>query len=142
MKIEQAVTVPFSAAQMYELVNNAKDYPDFLPWCTKTEVVSQTETEQEATLFISYLGFTQQVTTRNNMIPDKRIDIHLVKGPFRKLDGLWQFKPSGDSGCHIEFYMEYEFINPLFDMIAGSLFNQITHSLVAAFLTEAKKRYG
>ena len=141
MKIEQAVTVLYSTAQMYDLVNNAKDYPDSLPWCIKTEVISQTETEQESTLFISYLGFTQQVTTRNHMIPNEKIAIHLVRGPFRKLDGFWLFKPDS-SGCRIEFYMDYEFINPLFDLIAGSVFNQITHSLVEAFLTEAKKRFG
>ncbi len=141
MKIEQAVTVPYSAAQMYDLVNNAKDYPDFLPWCIKAEVISQTETEQESTLFISYFGFTQQVTTHNHMIPNEKIAIHLVSGPFRKLDGFWLFKPDS-KGCRIEFYMDYEFINPLFDLIAGSVFNQITHSLVEAFLTEAKKRFG
>ncbi len=76
------------------------------------------------------------------MIPNEKIEIYLVNGPFRKLYGFWLFRPVSDFGCCVEFYMEYEFINPLFDKIVGSVFNQITHSLVDAFLAEAKKRYG
>ncbi|STR20927.1 oligoketide cyclase/lipid transport protein [Klebsiella oxytoca] len=37
-QISRTALVPFSAEQMYQLVNDVKSYPDFLPGCTGSRV--------------------------------------------------------------------------------------------------------
>jgi ribosome-associated toxin RatA of RatAB toxin-antitoxin module len=38
-QISRSALVPYSAEQMYELVNDVKSYPQFLPGCTGSRVL-------------------------------------------------------------------------------------------------------
>ena len=37
--VEKNILVAHSAQQMFELVDKVEDYPEFLPWYGKTEVI-------------------------------------------------------------------------------------------------------
>ena len=37
--INRSALVPYSAEQMFELVNNVEKYPEFLPWCGGSAVL-------------------------------------------------------------------------------------------------------
>ncbi len=141
MKLEKTVLVPYTAEQMYKIVNQAEDYPKFLPWCDKADILMRSDTEQKATLSMSYLVLKQHFTTHNTMTPNQRIEMNLVEGPFQKLYGLWQFKAIGETGCRIDFFIDYEFSNAFLDKMIGPVFNQISRTLMDAFVEEANKRY-
>lgn len=51
----------------------------------------------------------------------------------------WRFKPLAEHACKIEFQLEYEFSNRLFEKIIGPVFNQIANTFVEAFV---KRRPG
>ena len=40
-KINESMTVPYSARQMYELVNDVESYPSFLPWCHEAKILEK-----------------------------------------------------------------------------------------------------
>jgi len=40
--VRKSVLLPYSARQMFELVDRVEDYPRFLPWCGGTEVTRTT----------------------------------------------------------------------------------------------------
>ena len=40
-KVEKNVLVLHSAKEMFELVDKVEDYPKFLPWYSKTEVIER-----------------------------------------------------------------------------------------------------
>lgn len=140
--IQRNALVAYSTRQMFELVNNIEDYPRFLPWCPKSEILSRTDKEVEATLEIAWSGMHKSFTTRNILFPYERMDIQLVKGPFRHLEGRWSFIPLGEHGCKVHMELEFELAGNFVDKIFQPIFNHIANSLVEAFCKRAVEVYG
>ena len=140
-KVEKTVLVAHSAEQMFDLVDQVDAYPQFLPWCSRTEVHRREGNELEATLHMDYMKIKQSFGTRNHNVPGREIRMSLLNGPFKSLDGLWRFTPLGDLGCKIEFTLRYEFSSSLLSTLIGPVFNRISTTLVDAFIQEADRRY-
>lgn len=132
--------VPYSAEQMYQLVDRIEDYPNFLPWCGGIDVHEHTETILDATLHIHFLGIKSKFRTRD-LLGDNRIDISLVDGPFRSLIGHWVFLPLAADACKIEFSLEYDFSSTMLEKIIGPVFEKISKSFADSFIAEAERRY-
>src|SRR5690242_9819401 len=96
--IQRSAFVPFSPAAMFDLVNNIEQYPLFLPWCSNAQVLTQSRQEIQATLEISKGGFRQAFTTANQLIPNERIEMRLIAGPFSKFSGVWTFQAVANQG--------------------------------------------
>lgn len=127
---------------MYELVNDVESYPDFLPWCRESAVYGKTDTSLRASLTLATGSIKQSFTTENTMQPGRRIDVHLVSGPFKYLRGHWLFEPLDDNRCRISLEMEFEFKNRLLRMALSKVFNRIIETLVDAFTERARQVYG
>jgi len=140
--VEKSMLVPYSAEQMFALVDGVADYPCFLPWCGGASVTSVDGNTVHATVHIDYHHIKQSFTTENVRQIPHRIDITLKDGPFQKLDGSWQFKPLSDSACKIEFRLHYEFSHKLLEKVFGPVFHYIANSFVDAFIQRAEKVYG
>ncbi len=139
--VEKSVLVPYSAEQMFALVDNVADYPQFLPWCGGTSVNPVDESTVHATVKIDYHHIKQSFTTVNVRQAPQRIDIALKDGPFKHLDGSWHFIPLSESACKIELQLHYEFSHRVLEKVLGPIFHYITNSLVDAFVHRAEKVY-
>lgn len=140
--VHKTALVAYSAEQMYALVNDVNAYPEFLPWCSSSRVLSQTETTLSAELTLKAGKITQSFTTNNTMTPGKSIEVGLVKGPFKKLNGGWQFQDEANGHCLITLDMSFEFKNRLLKMALEKVFNSIVNNLIQAFTDRAKIIYG
>src|SRR5579863_9141714 len=141
--IKRSALVPYSARQMFELVNSIEDYPRFLPWCHSSDIVSSSEEERVASLEIAWKGIHKSFTTRNKLQPFHCIKISLVKGPLLHLEGTWQFRNLGEEeGCKITLDLEFEFSGHWIDRVFEPVFNYIANSLVEAFCKRAGEVYG
>lgn len=141
-EVVKSVLVPYSAAEMFELVDGVEDYPRFLPWCGGSELHARDETVTEATIHIHYLHVRQHFSTRNDKRYPEEMVIRLVSGPFRRLEGAWRFKALAESACKVEFLIHYEFSSSLLERVLGPVFGMITNSLVDAFVRRAEDVYG
>ncbi|HCB0904655.1 TPA: SRPBCC family protein, partial [Klebsiella pneumoniae] len=110
-QISRTALVPFSAEQMYQLVNDVKSYPDFLPGCTGSRVLELGPTQMTAAVDVSKAGISKTFTTRNTLTSNQSILMSLVDGPFKKLIGGWKFIPLSPEACKIEFHLDFEFTN-------------------------------
>src|SRR3989338_9950851 len=137
--VNKSVTVPYSASQMYDLVNQVEAYPTFIPACRQVDVLSKNDDEIRARLHFAASGFQKAFTTCNRLQPDKMIEIRLVDGPFRQLEGFWRFEALTEQSCKISLDLEFEFSNRLLATLVGPVFSQITYSLVDAFSKQAEK---
>ena len=140
--VERSAILPYSAAQMYQLVNDIDSYPEFVPWCVKCDVHKQSNIEKEATMTFAKRGINASVTTCNELQQDKKIVMRLLKGPFKELVGAWNFHEIDSSSCKVELDMRFAFSNRLYAMTLGPVFNQVANKLVAAFTERAKEIYG
>lgn len=141
--VSRSALVPYSPRRMFELVNDVRRYPEFLPWCASTEVIEDTPHEMLARLDLAFGGLKKSFTTRNRLQPDKMIEIRLVDGPFHHLEGFWRFNALGDGeACKVVLDMEFDFSTPLVKFAFGPVFTQIANSLVDAFTKRARELYG
>lgn len=142
-KIKKTLLVPFSAQQMYDLINDIEAYPEYLPWCKKAKIHTQAETQLEATLYIGKGLVKQTISTFNTMIPNIQIKMQYKAGPFKHCDGAWNFIATQDNmQCQVEFDINYEFSNAFTAMTIEPLFNPITTTLIDSFYKRAQEIYG
>ncbi len=140
--IHRHALMPFSALQMYQIVNDVRAYPDFLPWCAGGQVLRQDETSMEARIRMQKGKLNHSFTTRNDMVPGRSIHIELVEGPFKKLNGDWSFSELSETSCKIELKLDFDFSNRIVAVLIGPVFTQIANSLVDAFCRRAHQIYG
>lgn len=141
MKVSRSALMPFSAEQMFGLVDDVERYPEFLPWCSSTAVPRRDEGTTCATLHINYRGIRQSFSTENRKQFPHRMTMHLLEGPFRSLDGEWRFTPLGTGACKIDFDLQYEFSSKLLEKLVGPVFGYIASTMVDAFLKRAEQLY-
>lgn len=140
--IHKITQVPYSADEMYALVNDIEAYPEFLDWCRTAQVVNRSETHLQATVAVEVGKIKQSFSTENTMLPGRRITMQLVEGPFKFLSGCWQFDPRGEQSCNIRLDLEFEFKNKLLKMALSHTFNRIMDTMVDAFTRRAQEIYG
>lgn len=138
--IKKSHIVPFSAQQMYELVDNINDYQNFIPWCSQSEEHQRDQNSVTATLSLAYQGMQKSFTTKNTLHPHKLIELGLVDGPFSHLEGFWRFQEV-DEGCKIDFELNYNISNKLLSMFIGPIFENAANSMLGIFCEQAAKKY-
>ena len=139
--VRRSALLPYSTRQMYRLVNDVGAYPEFIPWCVKCDVDKESKHEKQATLHFANSGIRASLTTRNELVEDKRITMYLVTGPFRHLTGSWKFHAIDEDACRVELDMEFAFSKHFYEVTLGPIFNQFTNKLVALFSQRAVELY-
>lgn len=143
--VNRHALVPYSAAQMFALVDDIESYPQFLPWCKSAKVWSRDGDDVRASVELAKGAIQKSFTTLNRNQRDKMIEMRLLEGPFRHLQGFWRFDTLGEGeamACKVSLDLEYEFSNALLAMTVGPVFNQIANKLVDAFSQRAVTVYG
>ena len=72
------------------------------PWCTHARVEARSAAEVVATIGVRRGALRAEFTTRNELEPDRRVTMNLVRGPFRVLTGEWLLTPIGQNGSRVE----------------------------------------
>ena len=140
--VKRSALVPYSAQQMFLLVDDVESYEKFLPWCNSSVVNSRTNESVEATLDLHKGGVNKEFTTRNSREEWSAINIDLLGGPFKHLAGGWRFDDLGDQGCKVQLKLDFEFDSMLVDMMFGAFFEETCNSLVDAFTMRAAEVFG
>jgi ribosome-associated toxin RatA of RatAB toxin-antitoxin module len=143
--VTKSVLIWYSPQEMYVLVTDVAQYPQFLPWCDHANVLEVNAQGMIAEVGISFGGVRQTFTTRNVHTPPGRVELQLVKGPFSRLDGQWNFHPLGDGtqrACKVELSLNYGFDNATLGKLVGPVFDKIAANMVDAFVKRAQQVYG
>ncbi len=139
--IDRSALVGHGAQAMFALVADIESYPQFLPWCDRAIVSLREPGRTVATLRINFHGLKQEFTTENLDRPGARIDMKLVSGPFRSLEGGWSFTGLGEKGCKVALSLRYEFSSAILERAIGPVFHGIADGLVEAFVRRAAQKY-
>lgn len=153
--VQRSVLLHYTPREMYDLVAGVPDYPKFLPWCEKAEVLETLPDGVKARLSLSFAGVRQSFTTRNHNEPGQRMLMSLVDGPFSELEGDWRFIPLGAKtgpegtvdpatarACKIEFKMRYAFSSKALELVVSPVFDRVANTLVDSFVKRAEQVYG
>jgi len=140
--------VRHSAAEMFDLVADGEKYPEFVPLCSALRVKSRTDKGEGITVLIADMTvaykiiretFTSRVTLER---PKLQILVEYLDGPFKRLQNRWTFRPTGETACEVEFFIDYEFRSRMLAMLMGAMFDTAFRRFAAAFEQRADEVYG
>lgn len=141
-RVERSVLVHYSAEQMFDLVANIEDYPQFLPWCSGSHVMAEHGGGLDASVEIDYRGIRSRFTTRNQLRYPEQIRMTLVDGPFRALEGYWHFHALRPGACKVQLSLHYSFASNLLGRAVAPVFDLIANSMIDSFEQRAERLYG
>lgn len=139
--VQRSALVSFSAQQMFDLVNDIEAYPQYMDGCTAAKVLKREGDFLEARLELSKAGVRQSFTTRNHLQAPEKMSMVLVDGPFKRLEGCWNFMRLSDNACKVSFELTFELQNSLLGMAIGKLFESVASKQVDALCERAKQVY-
>ena len=140
--IRETRRLPYSAAQMFDLVADVKRYGEFLPWVIATRVRSDSETEMLADMVVGFKSLREQFTSRVAKDRPREIAVHYIDGPLSDLDNVWTFREIDETTCEIDFSVTFQFRNKMFQKLAGQYFDRAFRKMVQAFEDRARELYG
>ena len=134
--------LPYSAAQMFDLVSAVDRYPEFLPWCLAARILRRDGPAFDADMVIGFKMIRESFTSRVETERPARIEVSPTSGPFRRLRNHWRFTDLPEGGCLIDFEVDFEFRSRLLNRLIGGLFHDAVRRMVAAFEGRARALYG
>jgi ribosome-associated toxin RatA of RatAB toxin-antitoxin module len=146
--VKKSVLLWYSPREMYTLVTGIPEYPNFLPWCERAEVLEHHDAGVTARLHLAYAGVRHAFTTRNAHVPDVSVEVDLVDGPFSLLEGIWRFSPLAMPGddeaqaCRIDFDLRYAFSSKALEAVVSPVFDRVANTFVDSFVRRAEEVYG
>jgi ribosome-associated toxin RatA of RatAB toxin-antitoxin module len=136
MEVSKSALLEYPAGAMFDLVEQAEHYPEFLPWCSRATVLERTDDMVSAEIEVDYHGVRFSLVTRNPKRRPEWLAVRLVRGPFRRFEGDWNITALAPDACKIAFALHYEMAGPL-ARVATPVFDRIANTLVDAFVARA-----
>lgn len=133
--------LPYTPDQLFELVAAVERYPEFLPWCTASRITRREGNVFYADLVIGYKMVSEKFTSRVTALQPDHIHVEYLSGPMKYLSNHWRFIDNGDGTTTIDFFVDFEFKNKIFQNIMGVFFNEAVKKMVQAFEDRAKNLY-
>ena len=145
--IETNRRMPYSPAEMFDLVSDVEQYPKFFPLCEALRVRSREKKGDVevlvASMDIGYKAIRETITSRVTL--ERRtqsVKVELIDGPFRHLENRWRFVAAPDGGTVVKFYLAYELRSVVLQLLVGGLFDQAFRRCISAFEARARQVYG
>lgn len=135
-------TLPYTPNQMFELVSDIESYPQFLPWCVGARIIEREENGVTADLVIGFKMFRERFRSKVDFERPDQIHVDYIRGPLKYLHNDWKFSANEQGGTTIDFSVDFEFKNKIFEKVAGALFSEAVHRMVGAFEKRAHETYG
>ncbi len=129
------------------MVGDVDRYPQFVPWITamRTWNVQQIEpgiTSLDAEAGVGFSFLREMFSTRvTRDAKARRINVALIRGPFRALKNDWEFLPD-PGGTRIEFSIDFEFKSRLLDGFLAANMDRAVQKLIGCFEGRARVLYG
>jgi coenzyme Q-binding protein COQ10 len=133
--------LPYSPAQLFDLVADVGRYPEFLPWCKAARILRQHGNGLTAELIIGYKMFQEKFTSEVTLDRPNAITVKYLSGPLSHLTNQWAFKPDGEGGCILSFQVDFDLRSTLLRATMEMFFDKALRKMVAAFEGRAGKLY-
>ena len=124
---------------IFNLINDIKSYPNYLPWCTKSEVEEESADIIIGRIFISKSFISWNFSTKNIIKKNESISLELVDGPFESLTGKWLFSSINQFNTRVSLDIDYKFKSSIIELSIEPIFSSIMNSILKSFVQEAFK---
>ena len=138
-KIYKEEDINIDIQTIFNLINDIQSYPNYLPWCTDTKVVKESDNVILGKIYISKSFIKWDFTTKNTVVQNRSISLEFVDGPFENLDGKWLFTSLDDHNTKVSLEINYKFKSSLIELSIEPIFTSIMNSILKSFVQQAFK---
>ena len=133
------INLNHKAIDLYKIVLDIEKYPDYIPWCSKIEILSNKKNEIKANMIVDYKLFSSQKFTSKVSYNLKKLTIttKYIKGPLKDLETVWKFENIKKNKSKILFIVKFEFSNYIHQKIAELFFPLIENKMIESFKKRA-----
>jgi coenzyme Q-binding protein COQ10 len=141
-------TVKHAPADMFDLVADVDQYPQFVPLCQALRVRQRSNDAEGreilvADMTVAYKVFRETFASRVTIDrPALSILVEYLDGPFSHLENCWRFRDDGKGGCTVEFFIDYAFRSRTLGLLMGKMFDAAFRRFAEAFERRADIIYG
>jgi len=141
MRYKESRVINHTPNNLFKLVSDVSNYPEFLPWCLGARIKNQNDSSFEADLIIGFKIYKEIYSSKIFLDnKNKKIDVKYKDGPFEHLENYWIFKKD-KNGCKVEFMVDFKFKSNFLQTIMETLFSEAVRRMVKAFETRANELY-
>ena len=147
MKHSETRSLKYSSDQMFNLVADIENYPNFIPWCKALKIKSRTNNHNKgsevlvADMMISFKIFKEIFSSKITLDPRlNEITVEYIDGPFKFLRNSWKFTEA-NYGSDVKFNVEFEFKSKIMQGLIGVVFNEAMRRIVRSFEKRADQLY-
>ncbi len=130
-----------SPPQLFDLVIDVENYPEFLPWCLDAVITARHEAGFDADLAIGYRMLRARYRSRITYRRPSSIEVQQVRGPFRHLTNQWRFRELAAGSTEIAFLVDFEFRSSMLSKAMTPLFGTVVERMVQEFEGRAEALY-
>ena len=134
--------LPYTPAQVYALVADIGRYAEFLPWVQGMRIQKTEGNVITADMIVGFKMVRERFTSQVTLTPETRVHVDYLSGPLKYLHNDWVFRPAPGGACDIDFSVDFEFKNKMFERLAGMFFHDALRRMVGAFESRAAAIYG
>jgi coenzyme Q-binding protein COQ10 len=140
--------LPYTREQLFALVGDVMTYPDFVPWITSMRTWNGRALEDgietvDAEAGIGFSFLKERFSTRvRRDAPNRRIEVSLLSGPFKRLENRWEFFETEGQGTRLEFDIDFQFKSRLLEALLTANFAHAVDRLMTCFEARAGVLYG
>ena len=139
--------LPYAPEDLAKLVADVESYPAFVPWITSMRVWNKRDEapgvrllDAEAGVGFAFLNERFSTWVRHDIHAPK-VEVGLIRGPFKHLKNRWEFHPHPD-GARLEFFIDFAFKSRMLDMMLHANFDRAVDKLIQCFEGRARALYG
>ena len=138
---KQEIELNHKAIDLYNIVLDIEKYPDYIPWCTKIEILNRKKNEIKANMIVNYKLFPQQKFSSNVFFNlDKLlINTKYLEGPLKDLNTFWEFQNIQNNKSKIIFSVKFEFKRFIHQKIAETFYPLIENKMIDSFKNRANQ---
>ncbi|KAI9483687.1 MAG: dehydrase and lipid transport-domain-containing protein [Benjaminiella poitrasii] len=149
----------FSQNQLYDVVSNVEEYHQFVPFCIRSHVYSNTPMDNGVSVMKAELGVGFKLFKETYMSKVTCQKPTLVKAVaadatlFNDMTTTWKFTPNvpkaqlnspsaGDHPtCWVDFDITFDFASPIHAQASSVFFDQVSKMMLQAFVNRCRTVY-
>jgi ribosome-associated toxin RatA of RatAB toxin-antitoxin module/CRP-like cAMP-binding protein len=139
MQVQRSLLMPYPAESVFDLIEQAEHYPQFIPWCIDALILERSDEHVAARISMKVAGLTLTLETRNPKRRPEWLRLQMVRGPLRRFDGEWRLTPLNATACRVEFTLRYELGDAMIERVAGPVFARMADTMVDAYVRRAER---
>jgi len=146
LKYEEKKILPYTAKQLFDLVADVENYPNFLPWCIQVKKLTKERDGFIAEMTVGNRFFSKTFVSKDVLVSPKinipgKIKVSYKDGPFEYLNNHWTFCDYKKNSCKLAFFIDFKMRKGVLEDMFSHFFFSAAKKLTLAFERRASDLY-